>query len=181
MVYILLGTGFEEMEAVAPGDILRRGGVEVCYLGVGAQVIRGSHGISLTADSKLCPKMPISSGDLFVIPGGLGGVDSIENSTDAMQLLSRARDEGASLAAICAGPRVLAKLGVLTGRKITCYPGCESWMTGAQVDCSRSVCSDGILTGRAPGSAMDFGLALLEQLRGKKAAEDVRAALVYER
>lgn len=181
MVYILLGKGFEEIEAVSPGDILRRGGVDVRYLGVGGQTVVGAHGIPVTADAALCPDMALSGGDVFVVPGGLGGVESIEADADAMAVLGRARDAGALLAAICAGPRVLAKMGVLDGRRITCYPGCESWMTGAQPDCSRSTCMDGVLTGRAPGSAIDFGLALLAQIAGKATAKRVRAELVYDR
>jgi len=179
MVYILLGKGFEETEAIAPGDVLRRGGVAVTYLGIGTQQVTGGHGITVCADALLDKNMPVKSEDVFVIPGGLGGVESIENSRDAMVLLERAKTAGAFLTAICAGPRVLAKLGVLEGRSITCYPGCEEWMTGARVDCSRSTAFDGVLTGRAPGSAIDFGLALLAQLRGKEAAKAVADGMVY--
>lgn len=181
MVYFLLGNGFEETEAVVPGDILRRGGVEVTYLGVGAQQITGGHGIIICADKVLDKTMPVLKDDVFVVPGGLGGVESIENNEDAMELLDKAKSAGAFLAAICAGPRVLAKLGVLTGKRITCYPGCESWMIGATVDCSCSTCMDEVLTGRAPGSALDFGFALLTNLCGEAAANKVRADMVYAR
>ena len=181
MVYILLGSGFEEIEAVAPCDILRRGGVETRYLGVGSKAVSGAHGIALQADDLLDADMPISPEDVFVIPGGMGGVESLEASEETAQVLRRAMERGARLAAICAGPRVLARLGALDGKKITCYPGCESMMTGARPDTGSSTCLDGVLTGRAPGSALDFGLALLEQLRGKEAAASVRADLVYDR
>ena len=181
MVYILLGKGFEEMEAIAPGDILRRGEVDVCYLGVDALCIEGVHGISVTADAVLDASISVSSDDFFVIPGGLGGVESIENSENAMNLLRRAKEAGAHFAAICAGPRVLAGLGILDGRNITCYPGCEEWMTGAIADCSKTVCYDEILTGRAPGSAYDFALVLLMQIKGLEVAETVRDELVYVR
>lgn len=181
MIYILLGKGFEEIEAVSPGDILRRGGLSVCYLGVGGREIPGAHGIPVVADQVLDANMPICKEDVFVVPGGLGGVESIEGSQQAMTLLSRARDAGAFLASICAGPRVLANLGALDGKHITCYPGCEEWMTGAKVDTADSTCYDGVLTGRAPGSAIDFGLALLEQLAGADTAAEIRSELVYDR
>jgi len=181
MVYILLGNGFEEIEAIAPGDILRRGEVEVCYLGVDALNIRGAHGITVAADAVLDAEMPFNADDVFVVPGGLGGVESIEKCEAAMTLLRRAKEAGAHLAAICAGPRVLAAIGALEGRNITCYPGCEEWMTGANVDCDKTVCYDEVLTGRAPGSAIDFGLVLLMQIKGLEVAEDVRDEMVYVR
>ena len=181
MVYILLGKGFEEMEAVAPGDVLRRGGVPLRYLGVGGKEVSGAHGITICADAVLDESMPVSPEDVFVIPGGMGGVESLEASKAVSAVLQRAAETGAQLAAICAGPRVLAGLGLVKDRRITCYPGCESMMTGAKPDASQSVCYDGVLTGRAPGSAIDFGLALLELLRGKEAAASVRADLVYDR
>ena len=181
MVYILLGNGFEEIEAIAPGDILRRGGVPLQYLGVGGGEVSGAHGIRICADAELDGNMTVCKEDVFVIPGGMGGVESLEASEAASGVLLRASEAGAQLAAICAGPRVLAKLGLLAGRRITCYPGCESMMKGALPDTGNSVFLDGVLTGRAPGSAIDFGLALLELLRGKEAAESVRSDLRYDR
>lgn len=179
MVYILLGNGFEEMEAIAPGDILRRGNVEVRYLGVGDLCVKGAHGITVTADEVLSADMPVNAEDVFVIPGGLGGVESIENSEAAIEVLKRAKKVGAFFAAICAGPRVLARIGALDGRRITCYPGCEEWMTGATVNTEKSVAFDRILTARAPGSSIDFGLVLLMQLMGLEVAETVKDEIVY--
>lgn len=181
MVYIILGDGFEEMEAIAPGDILRRGGVEVKYVGVGGISLRGGHGIDISANTLISRIGGLTPDDVIVIPGGLGGVESIENSPRTMQALEAARQLGVRFAAICAGPRVLSKLGILVGKHITCYPGCESDMQGAIVHLDERVVQDGdLITGRAPGSSIDFGLKLLESIKGAETAAKVRAEMYYE-
>ena len=180
-VYIVLGNGFEEIEAIAPGDILRRGGVDVRYLGIDGLSLRGGHNITVMADSGIDMLTGVTADDLVVIPGGLGGVESIEGSAKAMELLAFARDRGARFAAICAGPRVLAKLGILTGKNITCYPGNEGDMKGATVNLDINTMQDGdLITGRAPGAAYDFGLKLLESVKGVAAANEVRAQMYYD-
>jgi len=182
MVYILLKPGFEEIEAIAVGDILRRGGVECRYVSDAAQPVRGAHGIPVTADIALSD-MHAAAGDMVIVPGGMGGVTGIEGCERTMRAIREAAEAGASLGAICAGPRVYAKLGLLNGKNITCYPGMEEEMTGAAgVDCSRPAVTDGsMVTGRAPGASIDFGLAVLAYLAGSEKAEAVRSGLVYDR
>lgn len=179
MIYIILGAGFEEIEATAPCDILRRGGVEAAFAAVGGdRTVEGAHGIRLTADFLISEISP-SAGDRLVIPGGLGGVNSIKASTETMELISSAVDKGAEISAICAGPSVLAALGLLEGKRITCFPGCEPMMAGALCDSSLPTRKDGgLITGRSPGAALEFGLALLEEAAGKQAAQKVRESLV---
>ncbi len=180
MVYIILGEGFEEIEAVTPCDILRRGGVAVEFAAVGAQKsVVGSHGITILADVLTSDISPISF-DFFVIPGGMGGVDSIKSNVKTMKLIETAAKAGAGLSAICAGPSVLAQLGLIDGKHITCYPGCEDLMSGAICEADNPTVSDGgFITGRAPGSAIDFGLKLLSHLKGEELANRIRTELVY--
>lgn len=180
MVYIILGEGFEEIEAVAPCDILRRGGVPVKFAAVGSKKsVAGSHGITVSADVAAADVSP-EADDVFVIPGGTGGVNSIKADGKAMKLIEMAAGKGAFLAAICAGPSVLAKLGLTDGKRITCYPGCENLMGKAFCDTKKPTVSDtGLITGRAAGSAIDFGLALLAHLKGEKTSEKIRTDLVY--
>ena len=180
MVYIILGQGFEEVEAVAPGDILRRGGVDVRYAAVGsALAVPGSVGIAVTAEvfaKDIAPK----KGDTVLIPGGMGGVNSIKHDEAVMSMISKAAVCGAELAAICAGPSVLAKLGLLDGKNITCYPGCEKLMGRAICHCEQTTMLDGTLvTGRAPGAALDFGYALLAHIKGASVSENVREGMCY--
>ena len=180
MVYIILGEGFEEIEAVVPCDILRRGGVDAKFAAVGAsKTVSGGRGITIAADLTTAEIVP-ASGDTFVIPGGMGGVNSIKADEKAMKLIETAARSGAFLAAICAGPSVLAKLGLIDGKHITCYPGCENLMGKALCDSKKPTAADkGLITGRSAGAAIDFGLALLTHLKGEKAAEKVRSDLVY--
>jgi 4-methyl-5(b-hydroxyethyl)-thiazole monophosphate biosynthesis len=178
MVYIFLGDGFEEIEAVAVGDILRRGGVETAFAGIGSRTITGSHGLCVTADCTVTD-ICLDTAEMIVIPGGLGGVESIESSTEAMSLIKRAYVRGIETAAICAGPRVLAKLGILEGKTAVCYPGMEDAMTGSEIIRDVDIARSGtVTTGRGPGVALHFGLKLLEVLRGQKTADTVAAGML---
>lgn len=183
MVYILLGTGFEEIEALAPADILRRGGVEVALTGIGGTAVTGSHGITVSCD-RAVEDVALEAGDMVVLPGGLGGVASIEGSAAAMALARQAaEDEEMYLAAICAAPTLLARAGLIgTGNDAVCYPGMEDELTAVGVCAHQDsdvVVDDRVITARAAGSALDFGLELLEALKGAEAADRVAAAIHY--
>ena len=122
MVYILLGTGFEETEAIAPLDLLRRAGVETATVGLTGKIVYGSHHIGIEAD--LLPEdMDFDRMEMIVLPGGLGGVATARASREAMSALKTAWDSGKYVAAICAGPTVLSDLGITNGKNATCYPG----------------------------------------------------------
>ena len=180
MVFIILGAGFEEVEAITPYDVLSRGGVSVCFVSASNEkLVAGAHGLSIQADFIASDVHPAGR-DAVVVPGGMGGVKSISASASACELIRSIDSENGIVAAICAGPSVLAGLGLIEGRNITCYPGCEHMMHGARCHSDRAVVTDGrIITGRAPGAAMDFSLALLETIAGEDSAAGVRRDLVY--
>lgn len=179
MVCILLGTGFEEAEALVPADLLRRAGIPVALVGVDGRSVTGSHAITVAADCTLDEVDP-EAVELVMLPGGLGGVAAMTASGQAVELIRQAHARGIPLAAICAAPTLLAKLGLLEGRNAVCYPGMESQLTGALPQPGARVVEDGpILTGQAAGSAFDFGLKLIEVLRGPQAAQTVRHAIHY--
>lgn len=178
MVYVLLGTGFEEIEALTPVDLLRRAGVEVQTVGLNGKTICGGHGIRVEADIEL-GQMDLTRMEMIVLPGGLGGVASIRESRMALDAVKTAYDNGTYLAAICAGPTVLADLGILKGRKATCYPGQIPNMGDALVDAEAAVVADGrIITGASAGTAIPFALKLIEALRGCDAAENIARQIV---
>lgn len=180
MVYILLGTGFEETEAIAPCDLLRRAGVETCFAAVGEQTVTGSHGIAVRADVTL-EEIDFDAMQMVVLPGGLKGVQTIGLSRQALELVRRAYDAGKYVAAICAAPTILAALGITDGKRATCYPGMEDRMGAAQMMAVPTVTDGTVITGQAAGSAMAFGLALVAALRGKEAAQAVADAVVCPR
>ncbi len=177
MVYVLLGTGFEEMEAIAPVDILRRGGVEVLTVGIGGKVISGSHRIGVEADITV-EEMDLTRMEMIVVPGGLGGVASIRGCKAAMDAIAFAHDNGKYTAAICAGPTVLADLGITRGKRATCYPGCEDGMDGALMEEAAAVTDGRLITGTSAGCAVPFGLALLEALKGPEKAKEIQRQIV---
>ena len=172
MVYIILGKGFEPMEAIAPCDILRRGGAEVRFAGM------GGHGISVQADCTV-EQMKLADTDMVLLPGGLGGVHSILASETAMNFIRLAYEKNCLIAAICAAPTILASLHITDGRRATCYPGLEDQMDAAKMIPCGAVQDGNVITGRAAGSADEFGLACLRALKGEDTARQVASDIVY--
>ena len=178
MVYVLLGTGFEETEAIAPIDLLRRAGIQVLTVGVNGKTIVGGHGIGVEADITV-EEMDLAAMDMIVLPGGLGGVASVRACKSAMDALRFAWDNDKFVAAICAGPTVLADLGITDGKEATCYPGCESQMGSANMLPNKAFVRDGkLITGTSAGCAIPFGLALVAALKGHEAADTVARQIV---
>ena len=178
MVYLLLGTGFEEMEAIAPLDLLRRAGVEVLTVGVTGKTVFGSHNIGIEADITI-DQMDLTNLEMIILPGGLGGVTSARASKPALDALDFAWKNDKYVAAICAGPTVLADLHITDGKNATCFPGCEGGMGSANMIPNTACVRDGkLITGTSAGCAIPFGLALVEVLKGKEAADAVASQIV---
>ena len=178
MVYVLLGTGFEEVEAIAPIDLMRRAGVEVLTVGIGSKTVYGGHGIGVEADITL-EEMDLTNLEMIVLPGGLGGVASIRASRAAMDAVAFAAENRRYVAAICAGPTVLADLGITDSRKVTCYPGCEEKMGAAECIPNEACIQDGnVITGTSAGCAVAFGLKLIAALKGEGVAKTVAEQIV---
>lgn len=177
MVYMLLGTGFEETEAVAPLDLLRRANVEVKTVGLNGKIVYSSHGIGIEADVEL-KELNREEMDMIILPGGLRGVHSILACQEALDAVRWAYDHDRYVTAICAAPTILAGLNLLDGKKATCYPGFEEKMGGAILVNAAAVTDGKIITGTSAGCAVPFGLALIEALKGKEAAEAVEAQIV---
>ena len=178
MVYMLLGTGFEEIEAIAPLDLLRRANIPVLTVGINGKTVYGGHNIGVEADI-LIDEMDLTDLDMIILPGGLGGVASCRASQQAMEALRFAWENGKFVTAICAGPTVLADLGITDGKNATCYPGCEDQMGSANMLPDRTFVWDGnVITGTSAGCAIPFGLALIAALKGHEAADAVFEKIV---
>ncbi len=178
MVYMLLGTGFEETEAIAPLDLLRRAGIEVMTVGLNSKTIYGGHNIGVEADITI-DEMDLTDLEMIILPGGLGGVASIRGCKAAMDAIAFAKENGKFTAAICAGPTVLADLGITDNKSTTCYPGCETGMGCAKVDTPVPAVQDGkVITGASAGCAIPFGLALIAALKGPDAANAIQKQIV---
>ena len=177
MVYMLLGTGFEETEAIAPLDLLRRAGVEVTTVGLNGKVIYGGHGIGIETDIEI-GQLDLTNLEMIILPGGLGGVASIRGCRAAMDAIAFAHENGKYTAAICAGPTVLADLGIVDGKNATCYPGCEGQMGSANMVEAAAVTDGTLITGTSAGCAIPFGLELIKQLKGENEADRIRKQIV---
>lgn len=181
MIYIMLGKGFEEIEAIAPGDILKRARIPVQYVGIGDICVSGAHDITVKADITV-DQMNLDEMDMIVFPGGGEGVASIEADETAMAALDYAVKNDRYVAAICAAPMILGKRGLLDGKNATCYPGCESNMGKANVQGDKEVVVDGkMVTGRAPGAAIEFGLTLAGLFHGEYTPDEICQYMVYSR
>ena len=178
MIYMLLGTGFEETEAIAPLDLMRRAGIEVATVGINGKVVYVSHGIGVEADLEI-GEMDLTRMEGVILPGGLGGVASIRASQAAMDAVRFAWENTLLTAAICAGPTVLADLGIPDGKNATCYPGCEGQMGQAVMAQNAAAVTDGkLVTGTSAGCANPFGLAIIAQMRGQEAADAIARQIV---
>lgn len=179
MVYILLAPGFEEAEALVPADLLRRANIETALVTVTGKPVPGSHGITVTADIAL-EDVDLSKADMVVLPGGGLGYKNLGREPRVERLVKEAAEKGLWVAAICAAPTLLGRWGLLEGKNAVCYPGMEEGLTGAQPRMDQGFVVDGkIITGRAAGSAFDFGLTLVEVLAGAAEADKVRHGIYY--
>ena len=178
MVYVLLGTGFEEVEAITPIDLLRRADIPVTTVGITGKTVFGGHNIGIEADITI-DEIDAADLDMIVLPGGLGGVASVRANRKAMNLLLSAWQNGKFVAAICAGPTVLADLGITNNRNATCYPGCEDAMGTANMISNASCVRDGnLITGTSAGCAVPFGLMLIAALKGQSVADSIAEKFV---
>ena len=177
MVYVFLADGFEETEALAPVDILRRCEVEVKTVGVGGKEITGSHGITVIADMT---ESEITTDDCeaVILPGGMPGTLNLEKSPIVKACVKYCADNDLPVCAICAAPSILGHMGVLKGRRATCFPGFESELDGAAIVQDELAVTDGkIITGKGAGAAIEFGLAVATLLAGSEISNKTRAAL----
>ena len=174
---ILLAEGFEEVEALTPVDILRRGGVTVKTVGIGAKTVTGSHGIPVVCDIAEEDVIPEEI-DLMVLPGGIPGTPNLGASLTIQEGLAYAAQEDLWVGAICAAPSVLGENGLLHGRKYTCYPGFENDEKYHGTYTAAPLQQDGkIVTANGAGNAMTFALYLLAALQGEEKALEVARSI----
>jgi len=182
-VYEFLANGFEEVEALAPVDILRRGGVEVKMVSItGSNLVESSHGVVVKADLLFENITDFSDVDLLMLPGGMPGSKNLNEHEGVRKALKEQFEKGKRVAAICAAPLVLASVGLLKGKKATIYPGMESYLgedaeyTGALVQ------EDGnITTGAGPAASFPYGYQLLSYFLPAEKVEEIKKGMIYDR
>jgi 4-methyl-5(b-hydroxyethyl)-thiazole monophosphate biosynthesis len=177
---VFLADGFEEVEAVTPIDYLRRAGIEVTTASAGgSRTVTGAHGLPVVADSLITELPEGAAWDVLVCPGGMPGASNIAASAPACALLKAQAAAGRLIAAICAAPAVvLSPLGILRGRRFTCYPGMEKGAGDAQWSAGRVVTDGNIITSRGAGTAGEFARAVIGAVLNREEADKVAASVL---
>lgn len=176
-IFLFLAEGFEEIEAVAPIDIFRRADIEVTTVSVTSdKVVCGAHGISVVADVVFA-EMDFSGDYLLFLPGGMPGTANLDQHEGLRNLILTHAEKGNNIAAICAAPSILGKLGLLKGKEAICYPGFESQLLDAEISESTVVKSGSIYTAKAAGVAIEFALRIVEDIKGVEVAQKIARAI----
>lgn len=180
LVYAFLADGTEEVECLAVVDLLRRAGIETKMVSVAeSREIVGSHGIRIVCDEQI-DRADLSGADVLFLPGGMPGTLHLGACKKLTDALTAQFDAGRRVAAICAAPSVLGGLGILKGKRATCFPGFEDKLEGAE-HTSQGVVTDGtVTTARGLGYALDLGLELIRLLISAEKAAEIKAKIQYD-
>ena len=176
---IFLAEGFEEIEALTVVDLLRRAQIEITMVSVmGDLYVTGSHGITVKSDVQI-GDYDFDSADMLILPGGMPGTSNLGACTALTDQILKFNHAGKPLAAICAAPTVYGKLGILDGKRASCYPGCERDLKGALPQTDEVTICDNFITSRGMGTAIPFGLAIIEHFKGKAEADEMAKKIVF--
>lgn len=179
-VYVFFADGFEEIEAFTSVDVMRRAGLNVEMVSVTPdEIVTGAHEVPVLCDKNIA-NCDFCDADLLLLPGGMPGAATLEKCPELRKQVQRFVEEDKPIAAICAAPMILGKMGFLKGKKATCYPGFEQYLEGAECTGAPVEKDGNIITGKGPGAAMEFALAVVERLLGKEKVEELKEAMCVE-
>ena len=178
-VYEFLANGFEEIEALAPVDILRRGGVDIHTVSItGSEWVESAHGVTMKADLMFEDIDPFEEVDMLLLPGGMPGASHLNEHAGLREALIEHNALGKRIGAICAAPMVLGSLGILKGRRATCYPGFDKYLDGAEYTAELVTVDGNITTSKGPATVFMYGFYLLRQLTSEANAEEVKNGML---
>lgn len=179
-VYEFLANGFEEIEGLAPVDILRRGGVEVVTVSItGKREVQSSHGITILADTTFEEGGRFDDADILLLPGGMPGSTNLNAHDGVRDAIRRQYESGKRVGAICAAPMVLGSLGILKGKHATCSPGFEKYMTGAEYTGELFTVDGNIITGEGPAATLPYAYKILSFFIGEEKSRVLQAKMQY--
>lgn len=178
-VSVLLADGFEEIEALTVVDLLRRAKVYVDTISITDDYkVRGAHGIPVQTED-LFDEVDFSESDMIVLPGGLPGTTNLKEHEGVRKAVMECYESGRYIAAICAAPTILSDLGILKGKKATCYPALEQELEGALLTRGAVATDKNVITSQGVGTAIDFALKLVELLTDEEKALEMADSIVY--
>ena len=178
MIYVFLANGFEECEALAPIDILKRAGFEVITVGVNGKTATGSHNIPVICDITT-NEIKFENIEAIILPGGMPGTINLENDATVQKAIDYASANNLLIGAICAAPSILGHNGLLNGKNAICFPGFEKDLTGAAILNDFVVCDGNIITAKGAGVAFEFGFKLLSYLKDEQTANDLKKQMMF--
>lgn len=179
-VYEFLANGFEEIEGLAPVDILRRGGVEVVTVSItGKREVQSSHGITILAGTTFEEGGRFDDADILLLPGGMPGSTNLNAHDGVRDAIRRQYESGKRVGAICAAPMVLGSLGILKGKRATCSPGFEKYMTGAEYTGELFTVDGNIITGEGPAATLPYAYKILSFFIGEEKSRVLQAKMQY--
>ena len=179
MFYVFLANGFEECEALAPVDILRRADIAVKTVGVGGKTIIGSHGISVNCDTDNS-NLTTDGLEGIILPGGMPGTLNLEKDSTVQKFIDYSACNNLLICAICAAPSILGHKNLLNGKTATCFPGFEKDLLGATLSPDPVVRDGNIITAYGAGAAFDFGFEILSAVKGKDFSDNLRKQMKYK-
>ena len=177
MFYMFFADGFEEVEAIAALDVIRRANIEIESVGIGSKQITGSHGITVVCDKTEDEISVSDSLKGIILPGGMPGTTNLLNSATVGAFIEYCKENGLFLCAICAAPMILGRKGLLNGKKAVCFPGFEDELIGAEIPDEYVCVDEKIITSKGMGSAVKFGLAIVAEVINKETADKLEATL----
>lgn len=179
-IFVFLADGFEEIEAITPIDVLRRAGLNVQTVSVmEEQIVAGAHGIPVVAD-KMFANIHLEDAEMLLLPGGLPGATNLDAHQGLSNMIMAFASEEKPLSAICAAPLVFGNRGLLQGKKATCYPGFESYLTGAEYTAALVETDGNFITAKGPGAAMDFAFAIVEKYCGIEKVNELKSGMMIK-
>lgn len=177
MLYMFFADGFEEVEAIAALDVIRRAGIEIMSIGVDSDIITGAHNIKIICDTTTDKIIYNNSVDAVILPGGMPGTTNLMNNTVVNEFIDWCYNDNKLICAICAAPMILGKKGLLEGRNAVCFPGFEDELKGAVISSDYVCNSNGIITAKGMGSAVNFGLEIVAELTDRETADKLKSTL----
>ena len=176
MIYAFLAKGFEEVEAIATIDVIKRAEIDICTVGIGSKIVCGAHNIPVFCDYEE-NEVSLDNVDAVILPGGMPGTLNLEKNKTVNSFIDFAFANNKLIAAICAAPSILGHKGLLKGKQATAFPGFEEELEGAAISDEYVVTDGNIITARGMGAAIDFGLAIVSYFQGEKATLRLRNTL----
>lgn len=178
-IYLFLADGFETVEALAPADVMRRANLDVTTVSImGRKNVLSAHGVGVVADC-LFEEVDFSDADALVLPGGSQGTENLSAFAPVRELIGKANADGKLIAAICAAPMVFGRMGLLDGRRATCYPGCDAELGAAKYTAAAVEQDDNIITACGPAASFEFGFAIVEYFCGADTVAIIREQMRF--